>query len=301
MLSQKPGDDEGATSVQKDTAPPPLPCEVADSDAIQTIIQALNGTPELQPSNDLNEYLTSPLMESPMDDDMLTTPAVGSADLGADIFTSPLLGDYDGDSFGEFPPLFGDFDDTLREQPKPQSNLPVTERDLDAMYKISPTTPYLDSPIPVPFEDNIHNPGAAKRKMAATGTRKNIGPDDLVPVDAPTQSRRYLTPSATSRKTVPAVWARKRSRQAAFGNEEDQLPEDVAPTLSEQEAIEAKRRQNTIAARRSRKRKLEYQRELEESAERYKRESEIWKTRAQTYCALLHSHGIPVPDLGPDP
>ncbi|KAI6098162.1 hypothetical protein F5141DRAFT_1147056 [Pisolithus sp. B1] len=301
MLSQNPGDGDGATGVRKDTAPLAPPCEVMDTDAIQTIIQALNGTPELQASNDLNEYLTSPLLDSPMDDDLLTTPAVGSADLGADIYTSPLLGDFDGDSFGEFPPLFRDFDDAVHEQPKPHSNLPVSERDLDSMYKISPTTPYLDSPMPVPFDDNVYKPGPARRKTATTGTRKNIGPDDLVPVDAPTQSRKYLTPSSTSRKTVPAVWARKRSRQAAFGNEEDQLPEDVGPSLSEQEAIEAKRRQNTIAARRSRKRKLEYQKELEDSAERYKRESEIWKMRAQTYCALLHSHGISVPDLGPDP
>ncbi|KAI6044916.1 hypothetical protein EDC04DRAFT_2865765 [Pisolithus marmoratus] len=299
MLSQKPGD-ESAVGVHQDTVPLAAACEVSDTDAIQTIIHALNGTPELQPSNDLNEYLTSPLLDSPADDDLLTTPAVGSTDLDMDIFTSPLLGDFAGDSFGEFPPLFTNFDGGVQEQPKPHSDSPVTEYDVDTMYKLSPTTPYLDSPMS-PFESNIHQPGPARRKMPVTGTRKNIKPDDLVPVDAPTQPRKYLTPSTTSRKAIPAVWARKRSREAAFGDEEDQLPEDVGPSMSEQEAIEAKRRQNTIAARRSRKRKLEYQRELEESAERYKRESETWKMRAQTYHALLQSHGIPVPHMGPDP
>lgn len=296
MLSQKP-DDDGVASVRKDTAPLPPSCEVMDADAIQTIIKALNGTPELQASNDLNEYLTSPLLDSPADD-LLTTPAVGSTDLDADIFTSPLLGDFAGDSFGDFPPLFEDY--AMHEEPKPHSELLATEPDLEAMYQISPATPYLDSPMSSPFESNIHQPAPARRKTLATGTRKNVKPDDLVPVDAPTQPRKYLTPSATSRKAVPAVWSRKRSRQGAFGDEEDQLPEDVGPSMSEQEAIEAKRRQNTIAARRSRKRKLEYQRELEESVERYKTESETWKNRAQTYCALLLSHGISVPDLGPD-
>jgi antitoxin component of MazEF toxin-antitoxin module len=110
-----------------------------------------------------------------------------------------------------------------------------------------------------------------------------------------------VTPSATSRKAVPAVFARKRARTAAFGDEQDELEEvQINPSMSEQEQIEAKRRQNTIAARRSRKRKLEYQRELEESVEQYKRESEIWKARAMTCQALLRSHTIECPEF-PDP
>ena len=111
----------------------------------------------------------------------------------------------------------------------------------------------------------------------------------FVPDDAPTRPHMYLTPSTTSCKAVPAAWACKRSRQAAFGQEEDRLKDDMRPMLSEQERIEAKRRQNPIAARRSSKRKLEYQKELEESVERYKWESEAWRVQAQTYLALLQS------------
>ena len=316
MLSQKPGE-EHAPTVSEDMAPAVPPVDVTEAEAIQSLMDVLKGessankallrwwlimgfiaTPDLQASNDLNEYLTSPILDSP-DDDLLTTPAFGSADMSAEIFTSPLLDDYAGDSFGDFPPLFYG-DPAIYEQSKPEPPAP-SHPDFDDMYKISPTTPLLDSPLSSPFENSVHSPLLPRRKAAATGTRKNVMPESLVPVDAPTQPRKYITPSVTSRKPVPAAFARKRTRQTAFGGEEDELRDDLGPSLSEQEQIEAKRRQNTIAARRSRKRKLEYQRELEETAERYKRESEAWKMRAQTYFALLCSHQIPVPDLGPDP
>jgi hypothetical protein len=40
---------------------------------------------------DFSEYLTLPIDDSPIDNDLLTTPAIGSADLNLDIFTSPIL------------------------------------------------------------------------------------------------------------------------------------------------------------------------------------------------------------------
>ncbi|KAF8443198.1 hypothetical protein L210DRAFT_3165384 [Boletus edulis BED1] len=127
------------------------------------------------------------------------------------------------------------------------------------------------------------------RKSTATGTRKNITPGSLVPVDTPTQSRKYVTPPTTSWKELPAAGA---------GDEENQLADEgLTPSLSDLEQIEVKRRQNTIAARRSRKRKLEYQRELEQSLEQYKRESEMWKQRALTCQALLRSHHIECPEF----
>ncbi|KAF8837849.1 hypothetical protein BDN67DRAFT_908514 [Paxillus ammoniavirescens] len=308
MLSQNPGEN-GADEVRvADTAPVTAVPEVSDADAIQSLMDVLKATPELQMSNDLNEYLTSPLIDSPFDDDLLTTPAIGSADMHADILTSPLIGDFGGDSFGEFPSLFDELNDALYQSSKSQNEHPVLSQqlNLDAMYRLeSPSTPFLDSSASPLFETSVQTsdyPSFTRRKSTATGTRKNATPESLVPVDAPTQPRKYLTASATSRKELPAVFARKRTRVAAFGDEEDQLGEDVviSPTMSEQEQIEAKRRQNTVAARRSRKRKLEYQRGLEENIERYKRESEIWKQRAMTCQALLRSHRIDCPDF-PDP
>jgi hypothetical protein len=309
MLSQKPDNNDGV--LPEDTAFPTA--TPSDAEAIQTLMDVFSGgksftpavlewltqllpaTPELTMSNDLNEFLTSPL-----DDELLTTPAFGSADINADIFTSPLLDDFGGDSFGEMPSLFDDFGTATYPPSKPTEMYHLSKPNLDALYQMSPSTPMLNTPFESPLDSPINRP--PQRKVAVTGTRKNITPEALVPIDAPTQQRKYLTPSATSRKEVPAVFARKRARATAFGDEQDELNEDVhiSPSMTEQQQIEAKRRQNTIAARRSRKRKLEYQRELEESVEQYKRESEIWKSKAMTYQALLRSHNIEYPEL-PDP
>ncbi|EGN93964.1 hypothetical protein SERLA73DRAFT_145018 [Serpula lacrymans var. lacrymans S7.3] len=281
--------------------------QMSDAETIQTLMEVLKATPELQMSNDFgSEYLTSPLIDSPLDDEMLTTPAMGSADIGADILTSPFLGDFH--SFGN-DYFFDDGNyDSLFAEPKPRNEFsapPVLPPNLDEMYSISPATPFLDnsSAESSPQYSNVAMPSTSKRRTTApTGTRRNITPAALVPIDAPTQPRKYVTPSVTSRKEVPAIFARKRARSQAFGDEEDQLNEDVVinSSMTEQEQIEAKRRQNTIAARRSRKRKLEYQRELEDNVEQYKRESEVWKSRALTCQALLRSHNIecpPFPDI----
>ncbi|KAF9240224.1 hypothetical protein BU15DRAFT_87709 [Melanogaster broomeanus] len=277
MLRQNPDENNGANDVllKEDTAPITAAPEVLDAATIQSVMDVLKATPELQMTNDLNEYLTSPLIDSPFDDDLLTTPAIGSADMHADILTSPLMGDF-GDSFAASSRRCLTTSTTLSFLPsKPQNEhlAPPHQPNFDAMYQLeSPNTPFLDS--------SSSSPCGAK--STATGTRKNVTPESLVPVDAPTQPRKYLTPSATSRKELPAVFARKHE----LGEEQQQ--------------IEAKRRQNTIAARRSRKRKLEYQKELEDSVERYKSESEIWKQRAMTCQALLRSHRIECPDF-PDP
>lgn len=69
--------------------------------------------------------------------------------------------------------------------------------------------------------------------------------------------------------------------------------EQLGPNATEKEQIEWKRRQNTLAARKSRKRKLLHQQELEESVERLTQEKEVWRTRALTLRQLLHSHGVP--------
>jgi hypothetical protein len=169
------------------------------------------------------------------------------------------------------------------------------------MWTLSPQTPSLDqSTFNSPYVSSDKPLPTSRRKTTATGTRKNVTPESLVPIDAPTQPRKYITPSATSRKEVPAVFARKRARSQAFGDEEDQLEDEaftLPPNPTEQELIEAKRRQNTIAARRSRKRKLEYQRELEDSVEAMKEERDMWKSRALTYHALIKSHGLDSPDF----
>ncbi|PBK76305.1 hypothetical protein ARMSODRAFT_874528 [Armillaria solidipes] len=134
---------------------------------------------------------------------------------------------------------------------------------------------------------------------AYAGVRKRRSPiaSSSLGLDAPTQPRRYVTPSVTSRKEIPAFFMRRRP-QSIPSDEEDELTEEPpAAGATDQEKVEYKRRQNTLAARRSRKRKMLYQHELEETVRRLTTEKEIWKTRALTLRQLLQSHGVRCPDF----
>jgi hypothetical protein len=229
-----------------------------------------------------SEYLTSP-MESPFDD-FLPTPGLRNEDFPAD-FTSPLI--VDGDDFGapfHNTPLF---DDAGLFEPRSSSDKSAAPSlsstiNLDAMYSVSPTTPALDaSPL-----------FASPRRLSSnlpTGTRRNLTPESLIPLDAPVQSRNYPTPSVTSRRDPP----RKRSRTEALGDDDND--DEANQDMTGLDAIAAKRLQNTLAARRSRRRKLEHQLELEANLDREKQLKEQWRSRALTLEALLMSHGISVP------
>lgn len=176
----------------------------------------------------------------------------------------------------------------------------------------------------------------AAGRLVPTGHRRNITSASLVPLDAPTQIRNYLTPSSTSKKEIPSAFVarrnklkakeaaitktstpgpstagRKRTREDAGVDEVDQLQDDDTPMSNNNaaaspsttpssptnnpaptaelasesssllSAIEAKRRQNTLAARRSRQRKLDYVRNLEELVSALTRERDSWKARAE--------------------
>ncbi|KAJ3528162.1 hypothetical protein NMY22_g9525 [Coprinellus aureogranulatus] len=71
-------------------------------------------------------------------------------------------------------------------------------------------------------------------------------------------------------------------------------PNAPGPNATEEELITWKRQQNTLAARKSRQRKLEHMRLLEQSVEDWTKERDAWKTRALTLKQLLASHGIVV-------
>lgn len=240
-----------------------------------------------------SDFLTSPV--SPWDE-LLTTPALDAdAGMTPDIYTSPIM-DF-GDDFDHMPSLFGssayegyDAKDIGGSHLSP-SDLPLP--DMDDMYKISPGTPVIDDvsmqTSPLHADDSSAFP--TRRKSVPTGTRKNITPESLVPYNAPIQSRKYRLPSTTSRKEMPATFARKRARSSAPVEVEGV----VDPTLSEEDAIKAKRLQNTLAARRSRKRKLEYQRELEDAIDAERKDKEMWRAHALVLEALLRDKGHEVP------
>ncbi|KAH0585787.1 hypothetical protein H2248_007080 [Termitomyces sp. 'cryptogamus'] len=190
-------------------------------------------------------------------------------------------------------PSLHDFNTTV--DPSSLYPSPRVAADLPSFPSSSPAGPIQDSTVPVvPVAPAVAQD--TRRKSNATGTRKGVTPEALVPVDAPTQPRKYVLPSATSRKELPSVFARKRSRSTAFGEEDDEFNEaPPGPDATEREQIEYKRRQNTVAARRSRKRKLEYQRNLEANLEHLTRERDVWKTRTMILQELLQAHGVPFP------
>ncbi|KIY62799.1 hypothetical protein CYLTODRAFT_360942 [Cylindrobasidium torrendii FP15055 ss-10] len=134
-----------------------------------------------------------------------------------------------------------------------------------------------------------------RKPSAVTGTRKNISPETMVSMEAPTQTRKYQAPSATSRKELPATFLKKkRARSEAFGDDDE--PEEILPpNATEMEQIEFKRRQNTLAARKSRKRKLEHQRGLETQLEELRAQLTHWKTRAELSEGVLKEKGLSVP------
>lgn len=258
-----------------------------------------------------DDFDTSPVEDSPFSD-FLTTPVL-PLESEANMMTGPIMDEHGYEGMQ----LFSDMSThSLESQPAAappaRPKFPSSEK----MYTISPSTPALDiagsvfpSPSPNPNLPLFREPGlpssatTIKRRIAsssATGTRRNITPSSLVPLDAPTQPRKYLTPSMTSRKDVPAVW-KKRSRPIAFGQDDadeyDELGE-LPAGATQQEMIEHKRRQNTIAARKSRKRKLEHTLTLEKDVEMLRKDREMWKTRAGMLVAILRGNGIEFDDEG---
>ena len=168
--------------------------------------------------------------------------------------------------------------------------------DLDSLIPMSGTPTVVTVPLSATFltaplastsaspnDTSSSSSAAQKPTNRPTGHRKNLSPASLLPVDAPTQIRSYRGPSATSRKDIPAFALASSSRRAVASrkrkpeadpedvdgdddNDEEMITGKIKPRMGESE-IEAKRRQNTLAARRSRHRKLQYVRELEEKVE----------------------------------
>jgi hypothetical protein len=277
------------------------------------------------------EYLiqTSPSMATPNTPGLSTSPAFTDADEFPN--DTPLIAEDDFlTGFGESDPLFPPMPDYEPTSPSVDYNLahfsmpsekvaPSLASTLSplehGLYAFTPESPMLHDfsinpaslvrspamplgpssfPSPAMPMSPVMAPPMNRRKSSATGTRKGLKPEALVPIDAPTQPRKYVTPSATSRKDLPATFARKRARSTAFGDEEEEL-EPLGPNATELEQIEYKRRQNTIAARRSRARKLQHQQELEDKIELLTQERDAWKERASMCSQMLLAHGIPAP------
>ncbi|KAJ7795590.1 hypothetical protein B0H14DRAFT_2532278 [Mycena olivaceomarginata] len=256
--------------------------------------------------SDASPFLTSPLdasyddfgtspMETPYSS-FLGTPSLTDLDLESPLITmdsSPLIAGFndDLDLFGAasaFPTV-----EVTAAAPKPK--LPASNK----LWTFSPSTPALDSikPSTVPTKSApVIPPAPSRRRSNVTGTRKNLTPAALIPLDAPTQKRTYITPSVTSRKAVPDAIVKKRLHSVAFSDDKDEEElAELSPTASEAEIIEYKRRQNTLAARKSRKRKLEHQQALEDEVQQLSKQVTMWRERAMMAQELLRNSGVDLP------
>lgn len=286
-----------------------------------TIVHATDPETQAAPQS-FHEYLTSPVaLQTPAQDfesspnetpysDFLSTPLLGTS--GDELFNSPALGCdlplFAADEYFTAAPSsvktktaeLPELPETLYQMPP----IPYTDV-INPAWVYSPAAPRPSLSITAPTRDPSPAPaspattvtsGVSRRRVNATGTRKNISPDKLIPLDAPTQPRHYTSASATSRKEIPSVFLKKRQR-VEYADEEDELLEALPPNATEREQIEYKRRQNTLAARKSRKRKLMHQQELENQVQTLKEEAAKWETRCDVLSKLLDSHGIPPPSF----
>jgi hypothetical protein len=312
MLSRNPSDNTDMTDPVA-----PLPTSVSPEELTAPVIpdkdvDVAKSLPAMLAAPQSAEMVTPSLMDdySPWSPDLmnpyLSTPQDSRMDTPlfeyldeSQMLTGP---DYDAPLF----PMFPGWED-MRE---PVDETKTVELDASSLIVMTPMTPSLDSFDPsqltsAPQSTDISSTAAkapvSRRKVTATGIRKGVTPETLLDETAPTQSRNYVTPSATSRKEVPAVFARKRTRSTAFGDEfheEDQLDDYVLPpNPTEKDLIEQKRRQNTVAARRSRKRKLEHLQLLESSLEKERQEKEQWRERALMLASILTGLNQPVPNF----
>ncbi|KAF5349063.1 hypothetical protein D9757_012204 [Collybiopsis confluens] len=147
------------------------------------------------------------------------------------------------------------------------------------------------------------------RSSPAKAAGRNMAAHALIPQNAPTQPRQTSKPPSSDIN----VTFGKRSLTSAFDSdgenddtdhrikfqrENQDLPSDdeslppahPGPNATEKEMLEYKRRLSTLAARRSRRRKLEYKLKLEARVESLEREREKWKTRCTVLQEILKVH-----------
>ncbi|CEL58478.1 hypothetical protein RSOLAG1IB_08568 [Rhizoctonia solani AG-1 IB] len=183
----------------------------------------------------LEEIITSPEFTSPLFED---TPNLSDASPFTPSSSStrhqisPALFDYADSSSGGIP-LFGPSPIVLdSNQALGTPNLDSLHlqsgglgfQNLDSLLSMpngSPVSPSADtrdlfSPSTSPlFSDSssvrpegVRSVSDPVKKAQPTGHRKNLAPEQLLGVEAPTQQRNYFGPSATSRKPVPAGFRR---------------------------------------------------------------------------------------------
>lgn len=106
------------------------------------------------------------------------------------------------------------------------------------------------------------------------------------------QTRRQLI---ATRKDAHPYYPKRRAHVQVSDDDDEELA-DLPPNATDQQKIEHQRHRNTLAARRSRKRKELYKQELEQRVEHLTMEIEKWRTRAEMYRRMIEGQGMICPD-----
>lgn len=173
----------------------------------------------------------------------------------------------------------------------PPFDMSPTSSDLDSMFPRSSSLPhsrsissesmlFVQRPHPsLELYKSNQTAGSLQRSEQST-TRLSVSP-----------------PSAGRTQKLPT--SRRYSRSNTYSDdEEDPLDRPLPENATEQEKIDWRRRQNTLAARKSRKRKQDQMQQLQDDVQRLSKEKDVWKERALMMKQLLVSHGLPSPNFG---
>ncbi|KAH8834706.1 hypothetical protein DL96DRAFT_703 [Flagelloscypha sp. PMI_526] len=156
---------------------------------------------------------------------------------------------------------------------------------LSTQSKVTPVAAQ-NSPSPVSTSIAV---GASSGHGSSCSYNRPIPPSrPPISLDAPVQPRQYITPSATSRKDGPSLKCKAADMEDG----------------SEMDTMAKKRLQNTMAARRSRQRKREELKELEdtlasatEERDRATLERDEWKAYALKMQEYARRLGSPLPGM----
>ena len=131
-----------------------------------------------------------------------------------------------------------------------------------------PDTPLLSPILPEwwSIADNFREP-VAQPFVSEFGLGYHV--NSLLPPELHAET--FSPMSAASRKEVPATFRRKHARSTTIGSELDD--NHVLPANPTEDLIEHKRRQSTVAARRSRQRKLKHLQLMEKSLKNFSADS----------------------------
>jgi len=158
--------------------------------------------------------------------------------------------------------------DTLNGQsPKPSSeSMPPTASLQEIVQPAKPCAPSEANLAPSSTTESDAS------TLLRTTKRRRREVDELLPIDAPIQPRKYLTESATSRRD---------SSVSKTGSDDGSPSPSPLDGSRELDARTQKRLSNTLAARRSRHRKAEELKRLYETIANLEKEAAMWKQRCE--------------------